>query len=404
MSASRRQFLKHAGSAAAVAALFDRCSLFASARSRQPGEAALSSPSSSVETVPSELAFRRSSKLRHGINASTWFAQSRDYSLQRLQTYTTPQDIALIAAMGFDHVRLSIDAAPLTDWERANGGKTDFMNELDRAVATILQNSLAVIIDVHPESGYKALLFEGTAGVENFTALWRSLAAHFSSSDPERVFLEIMNEPEQTDPYRWQGIESTVAATIRETAPQHTVLAAGAHWSGLEDLLVLEPLALPNVIYTFHDYEPFPFTHQGATWTDPRVRPLRGIPYPSTPQDIAPKLHEEPSLAAQYFLDQYGMDRWNADRVERTISYAARWGQLHKVPVYCGEFGAFQKYAPPKMRAQWLHDMRSALEKNGIGWCMWDYQGGFNVVNKVNGVAIPDEQVLQALGLRAALK
>ena len=41
------------------------------------------------------------------------------------------------------------------------------------------------------------------------------------------------------------------------------------------------------MIYTFHDYEPFPFTHQGATWTDPAVAPLRDVPYPSTPENVA---------------------------------------------------------------------------------------------------------------------
>lgn len=402
MSTSRRNFLKHASSAAAVAAVLEGRRLLASTAEAQP-QADHSVPSP-ADDVQYQLAFRRAGNLRHGINTSTWFAQSQDYSVQRLQTYTTPQDIALIAAMGFDHVRLSIDAAPLTQWQRSNGGNTDFMTQLDRAVATILHNNLSVIVDVHPESSYKALLFQGPTGVENFTELWRSLAAHFASSDSQHVSFEILNEPEQTDPYRWQGIQSKVAAAIREAAPQHTIIAAGAHWSGLEDLLELEPLALANVIYTFHDYEPFPFTHQGATWTDPRVRPLRAIPYPSTPQDIAPKLQEEPSLAAQYFLDQYGMDQWNAARVERTIRYAARWGKLHNAPVYCGEFGVFRKYAPPAMRARWLHDMRVALEKYGIGWCMWDYQAGFNVVNKVNGVATPDNQVLQALGLHPTTK
>jgi hypothetical protein len=41
-----------------------------------------------------------------------------------------------------------------------------------------------------------------------------------------------------------------------------------------------------------------------------------------------------------------------------------------------------------------------ALEKNGIGWTMWDYAGGFGVVTKVNGSATPDELVVKALGLR----
>jgi endoglucanase len=258
---------------------------------------------------------------------------------------------------------------------------------------------LTVIVDIHPESKYKAPLKQGTQPVQQFTSLWRALATHYASTDPEHVYFEIMNEPEQDDPYRWQGIESTVAAAIREAAPHHTIIVAGAHWSGIEDLLVLQPIALDNVIYTFHDYEPFPFTHQGATWTTPDVQPLRAIPYPSSPEDITPKLDEESSLSGQFFLNQYGLGRWDAFRVENTIEFAAKWGKLHNVPVYCGEFGVLRYYAPPEMRAQWLHDMRVALEKNNIGWAMWDYQTNFGIVTKKDGTATPDPAIVKALGL-----
>jgi len=43
--------------------------------------------------------------------------------------------------------------------------------------------------------------------------------------------------------------------------------------------------------------------------------------------------------------------------------------------------------------------MRIALEKYGIGWTMWDYAGGFGVVNKQSGHATPDTEVVKALGL-----
>jgi endoglucanase len=346
----------------------------------------------------SSPAFERARHLQRGINTSMWFAQSNDYSVHRLQTYTTPDDIALIARMGFDHCRLSIDAGPLLAWKDA-GRETPFMTELDHAVQTMLDHHLSVIIDIHPSSEFKATLFQGQAGVDNFTALWRALAGHFASYDPEHIFFEIMNEPEQSDPYRWQGIEATIAEAIRQAAPRHTIIATGAHWSGLEDLLALEPLADSNVIYTFHDYEPFAFTHQGATWTSTEVRPGRAIPYPSTPENIAPELHQEPDLRGQWFLDQYGENRWDAARVENMISFAARWGELHHVPVYCGEFGVLRDYAPPPMRAQWLHDMRVAFEKNHIGWAMWDYQANFGVVTKANGRTTPDQAIVQALGL-----
>lgn len=362
----------------------------------------LSAAQNSDTQNANSVAFARARNLQHGINTGEWFAQANDYSVQRLQTFTTTGDIALIAKMGFDHIRLSIDGDQLVAWRNAqtDGNRTtDFMTELDRVVKTALDNHLSIIIDIHPTSEYKAQLFQGSTGVGNFVALWRALAAHFAPFDPDHIFFEIMNEPEQNDPSRWQGIEATVVDAIRQAAPHNTIIASGAHWSGLPDLLVLEPLADNNVIYTFHDYEPFPFTHQGATWANPEVRPERGIPYPSTPENVEPKLTQQPNLAGQYFVDEYGESRWDAARVENSIEFAAKWSALHNVPVYCGEFGVFRNFSPPAARAQWLHDMRIALEKNHIGWAMWDYQGGFGVVTKANGTTTPDPDVLNALGL-----
>ena len=357
--------------------------------------------SATAQSSNDQIAFNRAEHLRRGINASMWFAQSPgNYSVERLRTYTTSDDITLMHQLGFDHVRLSIDAEPLLAWLRSPDGTTPFMTELDHAVGNILDQKLAVIIDIHPESNYKAQLRQGTSDVERFAQLWRALAKHFSSTDPNLVFFEIMNEPEQDDPYRWQGIESVVADQIRQSAPNHTIIVAGAHWSGLDDLLMLEPIALPNVIYTFHDYEPFPFTHQGATWTSLQVRPLRSVPYPSTPESVQSNVNQESTLAGQFWMEQYGLDRWDSQRVDATLSYAEKWSQLHHAPVYCGEFGVLRNYANPEMRAKWLHDMRIAFEKHRIGWAMWDYQANFGVVTKKDGKTVPDPGIVRALGLK----
>ncbi|HEX7157966.1 MAG TPA: glycoside hydrolase family 5 protein [Edaphobacter sp.] len=351
---------------------------------------------------PDSLAFQRAGHLRHGINTSNWFAQAGDYSVQRLRTYTTADDIRLIRRLGFDHIRLSIDAEPLLAWQRNQANGIAFMGELDAIVKVANQQDLAVIIDIHPESRYKQSLLQGGDPVQRFGMLWRALAAHFAPTDPGLVFFEIMNEPEQSDPYRWQGIQAFVAAQIREAAPNHTIIACGAHWSGLEDLLQLSPLALPNVIYTFHDYEPFAFTHQGATWTMSAVQPLRDVPYPSTPENVAKNLEQEPTLDGQFFVQQYGLDRWDAHRVDVSLSFAERWSELNHVPVYVGEFGVHRPYAGPAMRAQWLHDMRTAMEKHRLGWAMWDYQDNFGAVTKKDGQTIPDPAIIEALGLTLA--
>jgi endoglucanase len=346
-----------------------------------------------------DLAFQRAQHLRHGINTSDWFAQSGDYSVQRLRTFTTADDIRLIHHLGFDHIRISIDAEPLLAWQRQQASGTAFMGELDTIVNLAIQQKLSVIIDIHPQSRYKQSLLQGEEPVKRFAMLWTALATHFAPLDPDYVFFEIMNEPEQPDTYRWQGIQSLVAQQIRTAAPNNTIIACGARWSGLEDLLPLEPLSLTNIIYTFHDYEPFAFTHQGATWTDPAVQPLRNVPYPSTPENIAKNLDQEPTLAGQFFVQQYGLARWDAHRIDVTLSFAERWSQLHHAAVYVGEFGVHRPYADPAMRAQWIRDMRIMMEKHHLGWAMWDYQDNFGAVTKKDGQAIPDPAILDALGL-----
>jgi hypothetical protein len=64
------------------------------------------------------------------------------------------------------------------------------------------------------------------------------------------------------------------------------------------------------------------------------------------------------------------------------IDEAAAWGQANHVPVICNEFGVYREHSDPGSRAQWIHDVRTALEADEIGWAMWDYRGGFEWVLK----------------------
>jgi endoglucanase len=352
-----------------------------------------------------EIAFARAQHLRHGINASEWFAQSGDYSAARTNGYTDAQDIALMARLGFDHVRLSIDAGALEqDPRAADGLNADFVMRLDRAVDTMLSDGLAVEIDIHPSDAYKQQLRSGDDAVERFTALWRKLAAHYANRDPERVFFEILNEPEVSDPYRWAGIQAHVAEAIRQVAPRHTLIATGANYSGMHDLLQLEPLADGNVIYTFHFYEPHEFTHQGANWGVAWWSETKSIPYPvpdfASSSDLQAFLREVPDAADRSALENYFLDGWDARHIKLLIDEAADWARSHRVPLVCNEFGAYRAYADPVSRANWIRDTRTALEADGIGWAMWDYRGGFGVVTKQDGQpAQEDETTVRALGL-----
>ena len=339
--------------------------------------------------------------LRHGINLSHWFSQAANYSKTHLDTHTTANDIALIKSLGFDHVRFPIEPAPLLiDTPDPSILNTTYLGYVDTALDMILAAGLAVVIDIHPNDDFKLRLARDERSIEAFGKFWRAFAAHLSSRDPELVFLEVLNEPMIEDPYRWYGIQGKLIASIRAGAPHHTIIASGHRWSGLSEMLFLEPYADPNIIYNFHYYEPFAFTHQGATWAGPNLPFYANVPYPSSPEAVKSLLDTIKDDPARYNLLRYGEENWNAQRIDRELGAAAAWAAKHHVYITCNEFGAFRKVVKPADRVAWLQDMRTALEKHGIGWTMWDYGGGFSVVNKTNGQAEADPDVVKALGLQ----
>jgi len=350
-------------------------------------------------SVQSEVPASRLGRLRHGINLSHWFAQSADYSKAHLESHTTAEDIALIKRIGFDHVRLTIEPAPLFNGEDPTRLKDEYLKYLDNALDMILAHGLAVIVDIHPSDEFKKRLNSSDRQIEAFGKFWRALAQHLSTRDPERVFLEVINEPMVEDGYRWLDMQGKLISAIRSGAPRHTIIASGHRWSGLAELLFLQPYADRNIIYNFHFYEPVAFTHQGATWAGSNVSFYKNVPYPSNPERVARIADTIQNETARNSLLRYGEDRWNANRIDREIGMAAAWAAKYHVPLTCNEFGVFRNFAPPADLAAWIRDMRKALEKYGIGWAMWDYAGGFGVVNKQNGHATPDAEAVKALGL-----
>jgi endoglucanase len=344
----------------------------------------------------------RLATLRRGINLSHWFAQATEYTPEHLAAHTTGRDLALIKSAGFDHVRLSVEPAPLIDREAPGGLSLAYLEQLDMAIREIHSHRLAVIVDVHPSSEFKLQLSTNDAAIEAFVRFWAAFARHLSRYDPRSLFLEILNEPEFTDGYRWMGVQGKLAAVMRKAAPRHTIIATAHRWSAVDQLELLVPVADPNVIYAFHFYEPHNFTHQGATWGADYWPHLRNIPYPSSPASVADLLPGITDETARRNLAAYGEERWDAARVEREIERAFRWAREHHVSIICNEFGVYRKFAPPAARAAWLRDVRRALERRGIGWTMWDYAGGFGVAVKQDGTARLDVLTLYALGLGGA--
>jgi endoglucanase len=345
------------------------------------------------EGVPDE----RMALLSRGVNLGGWFVPGPDGAYGGLGHEITREDLHLIRSLGFRHVRLAIDPAPLWDAE-AGRLRPEPLATLEEALRAIGEQGLAVVVDIHPGELVKPAIIGTPEAVDRFVAFWTALATQLASSDPGRTFFEVLNEPVLDDVARWREIQGRALAAMRRVAPRHTLIACGDRWSGRDRLNLLKPYDDPNIVYTFHTYDPFTFTHQGATWTSPELRPLRDLPYPSSPEGVAEAIKPLTDEGARGWAEQYGKERWDAAKIDEWIRTVAAWGREHGARVYCGEFGVM-RHVKPEHRLAWLKDMADALGKHGIGWAVWEYAGGFGIAEGRPGVREADLDSMRALGM-----
>jgi aryl-phospho-beta-D-glucosidase BglC (GH1 family) len=359
----------------------------------------LAAPLASPVSHEGGVAAHRALLLNRGVNLSGWYGGWGEYSPAHLSTWTTPADLAFIRAAGLQYVRLCIDPVQLTAGGFDSADSTAALARLDKSIDDILAAGLGLSITLFPKSDYKqALLTPDGAGA--FLTLWKFLATHFASRNPDRVFFDLLNEPEIDDAVRWNALQARVVEAIRSVDQRHTLIATGNRFAGIDELLLISPLSDKNVVYTFHFYEPFPFTHQGATWTQSALARLKHVPYPGDPEKLGPMVASASDPGVRDELAGYAAGAWDRTTIRQRLKQARTWADAHGVTVICNEFGAFRDTIPQAERAVYLADVRTSLEFLAIPWAAWDYRGNFGfVTHDEDGSIVPEIPIMQALGL-----
>jgi len=356
-------------------------------------------PSLSAATPLTAVPRSRLDRLATGANVCQWFRFPRGNAAEHFTNYIPEDEAAFMARIGLKHVRLCV--APRVIMERSSGEVIEERGkQLEAAIERFHRAGLLVVVDIHNEDRPSEL---DPAWQEAFIRFWGSLAARLSRFDPELTLLEIINEPVfDRREEEWNTLNGRLAAVIRQNAPPHTIITSGPNWGGIDGLKKLKLLPDRNVVYSFHCYDPFAFTHQGATWAGDAVRPLRNVPYPSSPEAVEPLLSAlEASPASKKMVESYGKAHWNKEKLAARFRQGIEWGTRNQVALYCGEFGVFPAHCQPEHRANWFHDFGEVLAENRIGWAVWGWDEGFGLRRKmVNGKPVVDAVVAQALGLK----
>jgi endoglucanase len=249
---------------------------------------------------------------------------------------------------GFDFVRLVLQAFGHMDSK--NRLDPAWLAKLDDAVREAQRRGLGVIIDEHD---FDKCSTDMEMCRTRLTAFWQQVAPRFANAR-RNVAFEILNEPhDQLNGEPWNKLFAEELAVVRRTNPTRIVVVGPTHWNSLNDLPLLKLPADPNLLLTFHYYEPFHFTHQGATWAGEEVKKLHGITWGSE-QDRA-------AMRADF------------DKV-------AAWAAANQRPVLLGEFGAYDKSGTPlDLRVAYIGAVRSEAERHGFGWAYWQFEGDFVV-------------------------
>src|SRR5271154_442557 len=180
---------------------------------------------------------------------------------------------------GFDHVRVPVG------WHHYAGPAPDYkldpiiFSRVDFVVTNALKNKLAVMINIHH---FDELDQNPTNATNEFLAIWKQIAAHYEKF-PRQLAFELDNEPHQNATTALMNpIYARAIAEIRQTNPKRTIFVEPGSWGSIDELKNLVLPSDDNVIVSVHCYEPFYFTHQGATWAGPGTK-VKAIQFPGPP-------------------------------------------------------------------------------------------------------------------------
>jgi endoglucanase len=307
-----------------------------------------------------------------GINLTGWFQAASTTQIQ-INQYTKG-DFEQIKSLGCDVIRLPINLHFMTNGSPNYVIDPLLFTFLDKAVDWAEELQIHLILDNHT--------FDPIANTDPNVGIilekvWKQMATHYKDRS-HLIYYEVLNEPHGITNAQWNNIQQGVINAIRTIDTKHTIIVGATNYNSYSDLQNLPVYADNNLIYTFHFYDPFLFTHQGASWVSPSMEPLANMPFPYQADKMPALPSSFNGTWIQSAFNNYSNDGTVA-KVKQLIDVAVAFKTQRNVPVYCGEFGVYQPNSQEDDRVEWYDVVRKYLEEKGIAWTMWDYHGGFGL-------------------------
>ncbi|WP_082450048.1 glycoside hydrolase family 5 protein [Sphingomonas sp. Leaf231] len=305
--------------------------------------ASLAVPADNPASVKAGPAWASATRLKRGVNIIGYDPIWQDRSRARFQS----RHFKIIRQGGFDFVRVVLQS--FRHMNAQNRLDPRWLETLDWVVSEASAAGLSVILDEHD---FDVCSKAPDACEPKLLAFWRQIGDRYRDA-PDTVLFELLNEPHAPlDAARWNAMLARLIPMVRATNPRRTLVIGPTRWNNLEELPTLQlPKSDRNILVTFHSYEPFRFTHQGASWAG-EAADLKNIPF---------TVADEARIRSDY------------DKV-------AAWSKANDRPVLMGEFGAYEKSGTPvAARARYTATVRREAEAHGFPWAYWQFDSDFIV-------------------------
>ncbi|TIN20193.1 MAG: glycoside hydrolase family 5 protein [Mesorhizobium sp.] len=380
-------------------------------------------------------------QFRRGVNAWPWFSLTREFPAPRTdydwppfqsqRPVPTRDDLRRLRQTGLDFIRLPVDPGPFLAADAKTRGK--LLDMLDAAVTATLDTDLGIIVNIQANAAThywnpdRMVSSTAAPAFDLYRGLVAELAGRLERFQPGKIALEPVNEPAQSCASNvWSQIQLSLLTAARASAATLPLVVTGGCGSMVSGLTALDPAPLAPfepILFTFHFYEPYLFSHQGAPWMrEPVYRSLNNVPWPAsagsleatlasvrarmardieTSQEAKQAAYAETERVLKVYFDAKP-DRWFVDKY---LAEARAWADGHGLAperIILGEFGALRtdtRYvaAPNPDRARYIADVRRSAESFGFPWAFWDLFDGMGMMDDTTRAL--DPAMIEALGL-----
>lgn len=313
--------------------------------------------------------FKRAQTLDNGVSIS-WLEQTWNKNILD-SNIITMSDFRLLKQLGFKCIRIPV---AFSHFQTNNSYNPKLLEHIDQILRLCHLYGFKVIICYHSGN-----LDENTYMSENqiIIALWEMLTKKYYQQSADDLFFELYNEPPHMNPNIWQNAASEIIKAIRKIDKKRTLIIGASNFNSIYELSRTTPLEDDNLIYTFHFYEPFFFTHQGAEWIGDQVA-TTGVPFPYNASIFPPLNPKAKNTWGETNYYQYRTDG-NEQSVKDKLQIIKNWGIKYNVPLLCGEYGAYNKYADQASRCRYIKTVRQTLKVMQIPGILWDYNSSFSI-------------------------